>query len=510
MNSLLWLSLIIPLSTAIALLFVRQWPRLQAGLSVVGGAVHLGAGVALLTEVWRSGVVAVQIGNWPAPFGITLVADLFSGLMVALASLMGLLVAGYSLAQLEPDEQRLDYHPLLHLLVMGVCGAFLTGDIFNLYVWLEILLITSFVLLVLGGGKAQLEGAVKYVMLNLLASILFLMAVGLLYGLAGTLNFADLAGRLAGAPPGLVTAVAILFLVAFGIKAGLFPLFFWLPASYHTLPAGTLALFAGLLTKVGIYALMRVFTMLFTYDPTLTQNLLLVIAGLTMVTGVLGAVAQMELRKLLAFHIISQIGYLLMGLALFSVNALAATIFFLAHVILAKSALFLIGGVIYRLYGTYDLKKLGGVYADRPGLAAIFLIAALSLAGLPPFSGFWAKFALVRAGLEQEQYLIVGVSLLVSLLTLFSMTKIWAEVFWKDRPEAAEASPPDLSASPPLLRPTGRAAWVAQLAPIGAMTVLLLALGLLAEPLVGFSLQAAEQLLNPVDYIQAVLGGQPS
>lgn len=508
MANMLVLPILIPfLAAALALLW-RSQPVAQRALALVGAAGILGVGVSLVAAVTRGGPLVLELGNWPAPFGIVFVADLLSAILVTLTGLVGLAAVVFSLAAIDAQRERFAYFPLLLIMLMGVCGAFLTGDIFNLYVWFEILLITSFVMLVLGGGKAQLEGAVKYVMLNLLASILFLMAVGLLYGLAGTLNFADLAGRLAGAPPGLVTAVAMLFLVAFGIKAGLFPLFFWLPASYHTLPAGTLALFAGLLTKVGIYALIRVFTMLFTYDPTLTQNLLLVIAGLTMVTGVLGAVAQMELRKLLAFHIISQIGYLLMGLALFSVNALAATIFFLAHVILAKSALFLIGGVIYRLYGTYDLKKLGGVYAARPGLAAIFLIAALSLAGLPPFSGFWAKFALVRAGLEQEQYLIVGVSLLVSLLTLFSMTKIWAEVFWKDRPEAAEASPPDPQASPPLLSPTGRAAWIAQLGPIGAMTVLLLALGLLAEPLVGFSLQAAEQLLNPVDYIQAVLGGQ--
>jgi multicomponent Na+:H+ antiporter subunit D len=498
MNLFIILPILIPLFTAIAVMLAERSLDLRRNLSIGGAVLLLAAAMGLLFLVWQNGIQSMQVGGWPPPFGITLTVDLFSAIMVTVAALMGLGVAIYSLAGAGPVEEHFSYHALLHLLLMGVCGAFLTGDIFNLYVWFELLLITSFVLMVLGGQRDQLEGAVKYVALSLVASVLFLAAVGLLYGVAGTLNMADLSIQLKTLPPGLVTTLAMLFLIAFGIKAAAFPLFFWLPASYHTVPAAILALFAALLTKIGVYALVRVFTLLFTQETGYTHNLILVIAGLTMVTGVLGAVAQTEFRKLLSFHIVSQIGYLLMGLGLYSPEALAGTIFFMVHVILAKSALFLVGGIIYQLRGTYDLKKLGGLYLVYPGLAVLFLIPALSLAGIPPFSGFWAKLALVQAGLSLNQYVIVTVSLAVSLLTLFSMTKIWAEVFWKDSPDPAANQPAGWLASqtsPVLL-------W-----PVAALTIILIAIGLLAEPLVSLSFQAAEQLMNPTGYIQAVSGG---
>jgi multicomponent Na+:H+ antiporter subunit D len=499
MNIFVLLPILIPLITAIGVLLARQRPRLRGDLSLGGAGLLLIAAIELLVLAWRNGVQVVQVGGWPAPFGITLVADLFSAMMVLLAAVMGLAVIIYSRATAGERAEHFGYSALLHLLLMGVNGAFLTGDMFNLYVWFELLLMASFVLLVLGGRRDQLEGAFKYVAINLLGSILFLVAVGILYGVAGTLNMADLAGRLNSLPPGLVTTLAMLFLVAFGIKAGAFPLFFWLPASYHTAPAALLALFAGLMTKVGVYALVRVFTLLFTQDTGYTHSLILVIAGFTMVTGVLGAVAQTEFRKLLSFHIISQIGYLLMGLGLFSTAALGGAVYFMVHVILAKSALFLVGGIIYKLRGTYDLKQLGGLYILYPGLALLFLVPALSLAGIPPLSGFWAKFALIQAGLAAEQYVIVAVSLGVSILTLFSMTKIWAEVFWKDQP-SQEMPAQTISLMP-------YQAGLSMLLPVGVLAAILLAIGLLAEPLVNLSLLAAEQLINPTDYIETVLGG---
>jgi len=258
----------------------------------------------------------------------------------------------------------------------------------------------------------------------------------------GTLNMADLARHLKTVtPPGLVTTVAILFFLAFGIKAAVFPLFFWLPASYHTPPVPVSAIFAGLLTKVGVYALIRVFTLLFVQETATTHTLILIIAGLTMVTGVLGAVAQNEFRRILSFHIVSQIGYMIMGLGIFSPLGLTGSIFYIIHHIIVKTNLFLVSGVAYRLKGTYELKKLGGLYRYSPGLAILFLIPALSLAGMPPLSGFWAKFILLKAGFETENYLIVVVALLVSLLTLYSMTKIWTEVFWKEAPPPPATSP---------------------------------------------------------------------
>jgi multicomponent Na+:H+ antiporter subunit D len=350
-----------------------------------------------------------------------------------------------------------------------------------------------------------LEGAIKYVTLNLNASALFLAAVGILYGATGTLNMAALSLQLgAVSPPGLVTAIAMLFLVAFGIKAAIFPLFFWLPASYHTPPVAVSAIFAGLLTKVGVYALIRVFTLLFVHDVGYTHTLLLIIAGLTMVTGVLGAVAQGELRRVLSFQIVSHIGYMLMGLALFTPLALAGAVFYVMHHIIGKTALFLVSGVVRRRCGTPVLTEQGGLYQAAPVLAVLFLIPALSLAGMPPLSGFVAKLVLVQAGLTAGQYPIVGVALLVSLLTLLVMTRIWSEAFWKPLPKESQAALQGMG--PPR---ADAAALRVMMAPIAVLAVLTVGMGLAAEPVFTLALHAAEQLLDPALYVQAVLGARP-
>lgn len=493
---LLVLPLLLPLLTTVVCLLTWGRRGLQRALGVLGASALLAAALALLATVSREGIQVVQIGGWPAPFGISLVADLFSAIMVTVTGVLALAVAVYSLATLDPSREQFGYYPLLHLLLMGVCGAFLTGDLFNLYVWFEVMLIASFVLLALGGERPQLEGAIKYVTLNLMSSALFLAAVGILYGMAGTLNLADLAVKLREpVAPGLVTTLAVLFLVAFGVKAAIFPLFFWLPASYHTPPVAVSAIFAGLLTKVGVYVLIRVFTLLFVQDVGYTHRIILVVAGLTMVTGVLGAVAQNEFRRILSFHIVSQIGYMILGLGLFTPAALAGSIFYIVHHIIVKTNLFLVSGAAHRLRGTYQLKELGGLYRDAPALSILFLIPALSLAGMPPLSGFFAKLALVRAGLERAEYLIVAVALGVGLLTLFSMTKIWGEAFWKPQ-EAARAVP-------------ASGGWAGIILPIAGLALVTVALGLAGQPLFALADRAAAQLLDPAAYIAAVLGGRP-
>jgi multicomponent Na+:H+ antiporter subunit D len=498
MNVLLILPLLIPLLTAIAAILAWKWPQVQRGLSVVGAAGLLAADVGLLVSVSQEGIQVVQMGGWPAPIGITLVADLLSAIMVVLAGLVGLAVAVYSLASMDPQREAFGYYPLLHVLLMGVSGAFLTGDVFNLYVWFEVMLIASFVLVALGGERAQLEGAFKYVTLNLLASALFLAAVGILYGVAGTLNMADLSRQLPQvAQPGLVTTLAMLFLVAFGIKAAVFPLFFWLPASYHTPPVAVSAIFGGLLTKVGVYALLRVFTLMFLDDADFTHALILVIAGFTMVTGILGALVQKEFRRILSFNLISHIGYMLMGLGLFTPLALAGSVFYIIHHIIVKTNLFLISGVVRWLGGSYRLQRLGGLYRSYPGVAVLFLVPALSLAGIPPLSGFWPKLALLQAGLQEEQYAIVAAALLTSLLTLLSMTRIWSEAFWK---EPTEDGSPGSEAVHPLT------SWLLRLVPVAALAAFAVLIGLLAEPLFDLSTRAAEQLLNPAGYVETVLG----
>lgn len=502
MRNVVILPILIPLATAIAALFARKQRRAQRVISVCGAAALLGAGLLLLAAVWRDGIRTMQVGDWPAPFGITLAADLFSAMMVVMAGVIGVAVVVYSLESADIRHEEIGYHPLLHILLLGVCGSFITGDLFNLYVWFEVMLIASFVLLGLEGNRGQMEGAIKYVTLNLIASSFLLAAIGILYGVAGTLNMADLARYLRAAPhSGLTTVLATLFLVAFGIKSAVFPMFFWLPASYHTPPVAISAIFAGLLTKVGVYVLIRIFTLLFIQDLDYSHNLILTLSGLTMVTGALGALAQNEFRRILSFLIICEIGYLLMGLGLHTPLAIAGTLFFMVHVMLVKSSLFLVSGLVHRISGTYELEKLGGLYHGNPGIAVLFLLPALSLAGIPPLSGFWAKLILVAAGLKTGQYAIIAVALGVSLLILFSMMRIWSEAFWKKTPVHHDLPGGAVAAA------TG--ARLLLLTPTVLLVALTVVIALAAEPLFDLSLRAAGQLLNPAGYIEAVLGKTP-
>ncbi|MGR3198162.1 MAG: proton-conducting transporter transmembrane domain-containing protein, partial [Paracoccus sp. (in: a-proteobacteria)] len=306
MSWLLVYPIVIPLMTAVVSYLFRN-SRAGRWISVAGTAALLLASLLLMAEVLDRGVVAAQMSNWDAPFGITLAADLLGAVMVVITAITGLATVIYSLSDIPERLERMGFHALLQILLMGVCGAFLTGDLFNLYVWFEVMLIASFGLLVLGGDRQQLDGGIKYVMLNLVSTIMFLTGIGLLYGITGTLNMADLHLAVREVQnQGLLTTISVMFMVAFGVKAALFPLFFWLPASYHTPPVAVSAIFAGLLTKVGVYSLIRCFTLIFDQDVGFTHTLLLWLSVITMVTGVLGAAAMNDFRRILSFHIISQ------------------------------------------------------------------------------------------------------------------------------------------------------------------------------------------------------------
>jgi len=500
-DTLLVLPVLIPLATAALTLIAARSIRIQRALSFAGMASLLVTGVVILLHVDEHGIAVAQAGNWQAPYGITLVADRLSALLVTAAGVVGLAATTYTAFSLDRKRERASFYPLLNVLLMGVQGSFLTGDLFNLYVCFEVMLMASFVLLALGGTRAQLEGGVKYLILNLVSSAIFLTAGGLLYRAVGTLNMADIAEQVRAYPDtGLMDTLAMLFLVAFGLKAAMFPFFFWLPASYHTPPPVVSAVFAGLLSKVGVYALLRTFTMLFTGHQEFTHSVLAVLACATMVTGVLGAVAQMEIRRILSFQIVSSIGFLVLGLALMSKVALAGAVFYLLHNIVLKTNLFMLAGVIEKVKGHGDLRRLGGMWKERPVLSVLFLVSALSLAGIPPFSGFWSKLALLRGGLEGEWYVAVGCAAFVGVLTLYSMTKIWALAFWKAAPSTEFGF-------------TGRELAVREksaaraLVPIGALTLVTVAIGLLAGPVFDMALATAEQLLDPSQYVTAVLGG---
>ena len=495
MNWLLVCPIVIPLAAAAVGFAGRGSEKTQRAVSLAGAIGLSGAAAGLLSAVWRDGIASVQIGGWPAPYGITLVADHLSAAMVAVSALIGLATVVYALGDVRPGRLSHALHPLLHALLAGVCGAFLAGDIFNLYVWFEIMLIASLALLILGGTPAQLDGAVRYAALSLIATTLLLSGIGLLYGLTGTLNMADLHLRVQEVEDqGLITLVAMVFIIAFGLKSAVFPLFFWLPASYHTPQTAVSAVFSGLLTKVGVYALMRFFTLIFRDDVGYTHELLLWVAGLTMVTGVLGAASQNELRRILSFHIISQIGYMILGLALFTTLGLLGGIFYVIHHIIVKANLFFVSGAVNRLAGSTDLQTLGGLYRDKPLLAALFFVPAFSLAGFPPLSGFWAKLLLIQASIESDEFVLAGVALVVGLLTVFSMTKIWLNAFWKARPDEAGPTP----SFPPQRR------WLL-LAPIATLATITLIIGLYARPLYVLAERAATELMDPSIYVEAVL-----
>jgi multicomponent Na+:H+ antiporter subunit D len=328
--------------------------------------------------------------------------------------------------------------------------------------------------------------------------MLLLAAIGLLYGLTGSLNMADLHQRVqAHEQPALLSAIAIAFLVALGVKAAIFPLFFWVPAAYPAAPVAVAAVFAGLVTKIGIYALLRVFTLIFTHDIGYTHTVMLVVAALTMVTGGLGAIAQHELRRILAFHSISQVGFMVLGLALFTPLALAGAIFFMAHHSVVKANLFLVSGVAARLGGSFELARLGGLYRAHPLLAYTFLLSGLSLAGLPPFSGFWAKLLLVQATIDQGLALATAVALGTGLITLLSMSKIWLTVFWGPLPDKGRVR----------TLPSGQ--FVLLMIPVAALAALTLGAGLWFEPLFVLIARSADGLLDPTAYVHAVLGATP-
>ncbi len=488
------LPIVVPLFFIILLLFIPSQSKLGPYIAIAGTFILLIVSVLIFLKVREEEILVLQSGRWPAPFGISIVIDLFSAFMLLMSGIIGFTVGVYALAQVDHERLYSRFFVFYLGVLMGVNGAFTTGDIFNLYVWFEVMLLASFVLISLGNEKQQLKGALKYVTMSLVGSMFFLAGIGLLYGNTGTLSLANLAEIFKNQEESFLTnSSAILFFIAFGIKSAVFPLFFWLPASYHLPPVSVTAFFAGLLTKVGIYSMIRFFSMFFYGDFSFLQILLLTIGGLTMVIGVLTAASQYSMRKILSFHIISQVGYMVMGLGLFTVAGVAGAIFFVVHNIFAKTAAFLSSGIVHKLTGSYDLKSVGGLYKKYPLLSLLFLIPAMSLAGIPPLSGFVGKLYLIVAGIEAKQFVITGVAVAVSLLTLFSMLKIWNEVFWKPSPKATENRTIKINISP------------AMIIPLVILSLGTILLGIFGNFFLEISNNAAEQLLNPDVYIEAVL-----
>ncbi|MBY5958205.1 hypothetical protein KUV50_08695 [Membranicola marinus] len=500
MTQLIFLPILFQACIAVLLLFFFGKVKIQKIISIAGSALNLAVAGGVFYVVRLEGSMAVQAGNWQAPFGITFVADTLAVTMVLLTAIVGFAVSIFSAYTLSGNRIRFGYFPVFHFLMMGLCGSFLTGDLFNMYVWFEITIITSFVLLTLGNEKEQLEGAVKYFAMNMLASLIFLTALGILYGLTGTLNMADLSGKLMAIENrGLVNVCALFFFFGFGIKAALFPMYFWLPDSYHTPPTAVTAVFAGLLTKVAVYALIRVFSLVF-IPEAFFNNLFLIVGAFTILSGGIGSLVQNNIRKVFSYLIICHIGYMIIGLGLFTQAALAGMMFYLIHDIIIKTNLFLMSGMIIKIKGSTDIRQLGDIYNDHPRIALLFAISLFSVIGIPPLSGFWPKISLIWGGIEKSDYLSVGFILFGSFITLMAVARIWSKVFWKSSTVTAPPNAPlffdQLSKR--------RRFWI--LFPVGFLSVVTLYIGFGADNIHLIASRIAEDLINVDAYIELVLG----
>lgn len=495
MINLVILPVLIPMLVGVVLIFLKEYKNAQRIITVTSMALIFLVSTALVYLAYTDGIQTIALGDWPAPFGIILVGDLLSTSLVWLASILGLVTLFFAYQTFTAEREYNYFHPFFLFLIVGVNGSFLTGDLFNLFVFFEVMLISSFILISFGSGKYQLRESLKYVIINTVSSMFFIIAVAYIYGVTGTLNLADLSVKVAelyeAGNSGILTVIGLVFLFVFGTKSAIFPLYYWLPHSYFAPPAAIAALFGGLLTKVGVYTIMRMYTLVFHHDQMI-YTILLIVGGLTMFIGVLGAVAQFDFKRILAVHIVSQVGYMIMGIGIGTSLAIAGTFYFLAHNIIVKSALFFFAGATEHVSGTSHLKKMSGLLKTHPYLGWLFFISAISLAGIPPLSGFFGKFALIVAGLEAGHYFVIFVSLLTGVLTLFSMMKIFITSFW------GEVKFPDHAASEK--KPVGKL-----LLPVLPLVFLTILLGVAAEPFFAFSLEMGEQLTDPSIYIESVL-----
>lgn len=496
------LPLLMHMATAILLLLLWNRSIVHRVVSVISNFAILIVSIILMIRTWNEGVLTMQAGNWPAPFGITFVSDMFSSTMVLLTAISALCISIYSTVGVNQARMKYGYFPISHFLFMGLNGAFLTGDVFNLYVWFEVVIISSFVLMTLGGKKPQMESAIKYVAINMLASVVFLTAIAILYGLTGSLNMADLSLKIAeidNRP--LINVTGLLFFIGFGIKSAVFPLYFWLPSSYHTPPSSIAAIFGGLLTKMGIYALMRFFTLIVV--PTeFTTNLMTYVAVATLITGALGMLVKNDFRRMFSYLIICHIGYMVAGLGLFSELALAGALFYLFHDIIAKTNLFLIGGLIYRIKGTRNMLNLGGMYTVYPKLSFVMAIVLFSIVGVPPLSGFWPKINLFQAAFQQYSYLLIGALILASFITLFVIARMWSEVFWKPQPVLLPGERSGINRFDSL-RTFDKSLLVL---PVILLTAVSIYIGFGADYVMAVSQRIAAEMMDTSAYVQAVLG----
>ncbi|WP_173087456.1 proton-conducting transporter membrane subunit [Devosia sp. 1635] len=501
------LPLVLALMGSAFLLVLRRAPgapAIAAMLVVIGIIV---CEITLIARILREGPVSMTMGGWQPPFGISFTADLLGAGFALAAAIVALIVLVYAEAERDPGEGARDgFHALVLLLLGGVTGSFLTGDLFNLYVWFEVMLIASFGLLVLGGKPLQLDAAVKYGFLNIMAASFFLLALGLLHGLLGTLNMADIIGSAPGANPAAMTAVAALLMLAFAIKGAAFPVNAWLPASYHAPSAAVSALLGGLLTKVGVFALLRTMIVLLPGSYGLLQPLLATAAIASLVLGPLGAIAETNLRRAIGFMLIGGIGAVLAGIAMPTPEGIAGAGLYIFHAIFTLTGLYLVAGMIERRTGQTDTRQMGGLYAASTPMSILFFLLVLAVAGVPPLLGFWPKLLLLQAatagfegGVDPARLLLMLALLGNAVLTLIAGTRIWAHVFWRGGWEGAGSE----HQNAPLVTVPRRSSLLT-FGATGALVVLVVAAGLWPNPLLDAARIGVADMTDPQRYIAAV------
>ncbi|MBP2436885.1 Na+/H+ antiporter subunit D [Microbacterium amylolyticum] len=510
MSQLVPLFVALPLLGAAMALILARHRLMQVGVSIVTLSATFLLAVFMLYVVDTGTPLAVSVGGWPLPFGIVLYVDRLSALLVAVSSIVLLAVLLFSVGQgaADGDEDTpvTIFHPTYLILAAGVFNAFIAGDLFNFYVGFEILLVASYVLITLGSTKERIRAGTVYIVVSLVSSLIFISAIAVIYGALGTVNMAQIAERMTELPAEVQMLLHVMLLLGFAVKAAIFPLSFWLPDSYPTAPAPVTAVFAGLLTKVGVYAIIRTEMQLF-HDSDL-DAILAIVAVVTMIVGILGAVAQAEMKRILSFTLVSHVGYMVFGIAIASEKAAGATVYYMVHHIIVQTTLFLAVGLIERYAGSTSILRVKGIAKAAPFLAALYLIPALNLGGLPPFSGFLGKFALFDAAAEEGTALMwvgVGAGVVTSLLTLYALMRAWNLAFWREENDSAETearieyltSAPDAD-----LQTRRRAIPRIMTSSTAGMVVIIVGLTVFAGPLYEICDRIGQELLLPISLVQ--------
>lgn len=492
MDNLLILPILIPVLAGILFILCRQYIRFQRYASLFVALLQTAVSLLMIARVSEHGVQVLELGGWAAPYGIVLVADMFASILVCVTAIVSFACIWYSFRSIGNGREAYFFYPIVQFLIVGVSGSFLTGDIFNLFVFFEVMLISSYVLIVLGGTKLQLRESIKYLLINIVSSTLFVVGVAFLYRLTGTLNMAHLSRRVAEAGmDGMLLVISLFFMIVFSLKAALF-LYYWLPGSYGAPPAVIVALFSALLTKVGIYALFRMFTLIFYHEPQVTHTILAWMAAFTLILGTVGALAYRDARQIMVYNVVAGVGFIILGLAAATEASYSGAVYYLIHDMIVKALLFLAGGAIIKMAGTANLTRMGGYIQSQPLLGWIFFATAVSLAGIPPLSGFIGKLLILQGSFDQGFYVVGGVGLLTSLLLFYSLLKMFMSAFWGEE----RATEEEKRVRQPI---TG---WIG---PCAVLLLLTIFVGVGAEWIQPYVQQAAETLSNPEIYIQAVL-----